>query len=164
MTTYRRTSLRCPTCAETLEEHQIAEPAAMVDLCPKCGGVWLDWEDGDFTELAREIPPARVREIPRGGPGSCPRCHKALSAELFQDMAEVLRCTDCAGAFLPYASIGKIAAGTPADARAAQEEGLPAGEEGPEDPGISAAEAPLPEGTWARIVHSVRQWLGPSRA
>lgn len=156
MTAYRSTALQCPTCHEAMEEHPIREPAAVVDLCARCGGVWIDWEDGDFTELAREVPPAKVREIPRAGPGSCPRCNKALVAEEFQGSAAILRCSDCAGAFLPYASIGKIAESTPAEAREAQKEGATAPEE------AESAGATTPdEGTWARLVGIVRAWLGP---
>lgn len=137
MTAYRTSAPLCPSCHEPLEAHTIDVPNAVVDLCKRCGGVWIDWEDGDLTALAREVPPARTRVIPRAGPGSCPRCNRQLAVELFLDAAEVLRCGDCGGAFLPYASIGKIAASTPADAR----------------------EAPGEAGVWARAIEALRRLL-----
>ena len=162
MTAYRRSAPTCPTCHEAMEPHGIREPAALVDLCTKCGGVWIDWEDGDFTELARAIPPARAREIPRGGPGRCPRCNLPLAAEMFLESAVVLRCTECAGAVLPYASIGKIAAGTPADARADQEasggDGLGA-HPAPGEPSNTDAGAAAMESVWGRAAQSIREWI-----
>lgn len=142
MTAYRTGAPLCPTCREPLEAHGLDAPSAEVDLCKRCGGVWLDWEDGDFTSLARELPPASGRILPREGPGVCPRCRRELKVEVFQGTAEVLRCGECAGAFLPYPSIGKIASGTPSSAR--YDEDL----------------EPLSEDTaWARTATAVRAWL-----
>ncbi len=137
MTAYRTSTPLCPSCHQALEAHTIDAPDAVVDLCGRCGGVWIDWEDGDLTALAREVPPAQTRVIPRGGPGACPRCNRPLTVELFLETAEVLRCGECAGAFLPYASIGKIAASTPADAR----------------------EAPGEASVWARAARALHGWL-----
>jgi Zn-finger nucleic acid-binding protein len=140
MTAYRASAPLCPSCHQALEAHVIDAPNAVVDLCKRCGGVWIDWEDGDLTELAREVPPAPTRVIPRSGTGACPRCNRRLAVELFLGTAEVLRCGECAGAFLPYASIGKIAASTPAEAR-----------DTPDDPGA-----------WARLIGALRRLLqGP---
>lgn len=137
MTAYRESAPLCPSCHEPLEAHTIEAPSAVVDMCKRCGGVWIDWEDGDLTTLAREVPPAQARAMPTNGPGACPRCKRPLAVEVFQGTAEVLRCADCAGAFLPYASIGKIAASTPADAR----------------------EAPGEAGVFARALAGLRAWL-----
>jgi Zn-finger nucleic acid-binding protein len=126
-------------CHETLEQHEIQAAGATIDLCRKCGGVWLDWEDGDFASIAREVPPAAAREIPRSGPGACPRCNRPLAVEVFRDTAEVLRCAECAGAFVPYASIGKIAESTPADARDEQ----------------NVDE----ESVWLRVARRLRSWI-----
>jgi Zn-finger nucleic acid-binding protein len=117
VTAYRVSTPLCPVCREALEQQTIGAASAIVDLCAKCGGVWIDWEDGDLTALAREVPATAGRELPRSGPGACPRCNRPLGIELFLGVAEVLRCGDCAGAFLPYPSIGKVAASTPADER-----------------------------------------------
>jgi Zn-finger nucleic acid-binding protein len=138
VTAYRESTPLCPACHEPLEAHTVEGAGAMIDLCARCGGVWLDWEDGDFTELAREVPPAVAREIPRSGPGVCPRCNRPLHVEVFRDTAELLRCGECAGAFVPYASIGKIAGSTPAEAREENEPGE--------------------EGLWMRMARALREW------
>ncbi|MEP7119689.1 MAG: zf-TFIIB domain-containing protein [Byssovorax sp.] len=145
MTAYRTSAPLCPTCREPLAPHTFHEENAVVDLCARCGGVWIDWEDGDFTALARRVPPAPACELPTNGKGSCPRCNGQLAVEVFLDVAEVLRCTDCAGAFLPYASIGKIAASTPADAR------------------VDPRESQVPDedesnGLWSRAAARLRAW------
>lgn len=137
MTAYRTSAPACPACHLALEPHSLDGGNVVVDLCRRCGGVWIDWEDGDLTTLAREVPPAEGRAIATNGPGACPRCHRALEVEVFLDTAEVLRCGDCGGAFLPYASIGKIAASTPADAREPSDE----------------------QGAWARALGALRGWL-----
>ena len=137
MTAYRESAPPCPACHEALEPHTTGGTGAVVDLCKRCGGVWIDWEDGDLTTLTREVPPAQARALPTSGPGQCPRCHRALAVEVFLGTAEVLRCGGCAGAFLPYPSIGKIAASTPADAR--------------DEPGEA--------GTWGRALRALRGWL-----
>lgn len=138
-TAYRESAPVCPVCHENLESHTTEGAGATIDLCNKCGGVWLDWEDGDFTALAREVPPTAAREIPRNGPGACPRCRRPLAVEVFRDTAEVLRCAECAGAFVPYASIGKIAESTPADAR---------DEQGQDEGGV-----------WVRVARRLRSWI-----
>jgi Zn-finger nucleic acid-binding protein len=100
-------------------------PSAEVDVCDACGGLWIDWFDGDIPTLAAEAAEARAsREsvlptsIPRRravyGTGACPRCLRALAADTFRfpdaspdeliDHVELLRCAECAGSFVPRAS------------------------------------------------------------
>lgn len=42
-------SMRCPRCDGTLNETKVEEVA--VDLCDKCGGVWLD--SGELEQLTK---------------------------------------------------------------------------------------------------------------
>ena len=101
-----------------------AEPtrAAAPQLCDACGGLWIDWFDGEVHAIAveqevarleRGTPlPSRPSQPPAGA--SCPRCARALVAELyrFPDASEdellngvdVMRCPECAGAFVPRSS------------------------------------------------------------
>jgi Zn-finger nucleic acid-binding protein len=100
-----------------------AVPSAEVDICDACGGLWIDWFDGEVQTLAIEAEAARMdRGTPppgmlpqhKGGAASCPRCMRALEQELFQfsDVTEgelvtgveLLRCTECAGSFVPRPS------------------------------------------------------------
>lgn len=116
---YRDGTIRCPGCAEIMRQEPV--PSAEVDVCDHCGGLWIDWFDGDIPTLAVEAEAARVERgtpIPSGpavaGNGICPRCTRALQADTFRfpeatpedliDHVELLRCADCAGSFVPRAS------------------------------------------------------------
>jgi Zn-finger nucleic acid-binding protein len=96
---------------------------AELDVCDACGGLWVDWFDGEIQPLAVEAETARLDRgmpLPRprsgvGDPrGGCPRCGRALVPELlrFSDAAEgelvsgveLHRCSECAGSFVPRPS------------------------------------------------------------
>jgi Zn-finger nucleic acid-binding protein len=96
---------------------------AEVDVCDACGGMWVDWFDGDVRAIAVEAETARVERgtplpPPLGAqppaPKHCPRCSQVLSAELYRFAdarddelvagVEVYRCPECAGAFVPRGS------------------------------------------------------------
>ena len=117
---YRGVIVRCPGCAEPMRCEAV--PSAEIDVCDACGGLWVDWFDGEVHTLAVEAEAARVdRGVappsphPRGGgSGACPRCTRSLAPELhrFSDASEgelvegveLFRCADCAGSFVPRSS------------------------------------------------------------
>jgi Zn-finger nucleic acid-binding protein len=118
---YRGVTVRCPACAEAMRCEAV--PSAEIDVCDACGGLWVDWFDGEVHTLAVEAEAARVDRgapppasvgAPRGGSNACPRCSRALTLELyrFSDVregelvtgVELLRCSECAGSFVPRAS------------------------------------------------------------
>jgi Zn-finger nucleic acid-binding protein len=102
-----------------------ALPSAQIDSCDACGGLWVDWFDGEVETLAVEAEAVRAnRGVPSppgsaagsgSGSRSCPRCHQALSVELhrFHDAredelvngVELFRCPECAGSFVPRPSV-----------------------------------------------------------
>ena len=43
-------SMRCPRCDGTLKENKFEE--VMIDICDKCGGVWLD--SGELEQLMKK--------------------------------------------------------------------------------------------------------------
>lgn len=89
-------------CAALLEPASVGE--AIIDVCRACAGIWVDWFDGELTEMARgaRIQPAVA--VATGGSMVCPRCHKPLEGEGYLETgATVLRCGECAGAFVPRA-------------------------------------------------------------
>jgi Zn-finger nucleic acid-binding protein len=119
---YRGRTLRCPACDEPMRTELTS--TAEVDACDGCGGLWLDWFDGEVSTIAVEAEAARVeRGAPppgmlapprRSGSRACPRCGiplevelrrfaDATADELVQDV-ELLRCGECAGAFVPRGS------------------------------------------------------------
>jgi len=80
-----------------------------VDLCPKCGGLWLD--RGEITHAAQlpEEELARLRDLLRGSSGPppvptenkapCPACEGQLS-EVLLGQVHVDYCGTCHGIFL----------------------------------------------------------------
>jgi Zn-finger nucleic acid-binding protein len=99
-----------------MENTQTAE----VDVCDACGGMWVDWFDGDVHAIAVEaeilrvergtpLPPPLGEQPP--APKRCPRCSQILTPELYRfadaredelvSGVEVFRCSECAGAFVP---------------------------------------------------------------
>ena len=118
---YRGVTVRCPACAEVMRCESV--PSAEIDVCDACGGLWVDWFDGEVHTLAAEAEAARVDRgtplpgiaaQPRGGSGACPRCLRALSPELYRfadasedelvSGVELFRCSECAGSFVPRGS------------------------------------------------------------
>ncbi|MBX3230158.1 MAG: zf-TFIIB domain-containing protein [Labilithrix sp.] len=115
---YRRTTMRCPGCGEVMRAENV--PSAEVDVCDACGGLWIDWFDGDVPTLAAEAEAARVE---RGTPvppdatatrGACPRCGRALAPDVYRfpdaqpgelvAHVDLLRCEECAGSFVSRSS------------------------------------------------------------
>lgn len=97
---YREAALICPACADTMDPH--GSGGAVIDVCPGCGGLWVDWFDGDLVDMVRGAPPAEGAPPRQAGGSACPRCNLPLAAERFLDSgAEILRCGDCSGAFVP---------------------------------------------------------------
>ena len=118
---YRGTTARCPACSEPM--HTENTSSAEVDICDACGGMWVDWFDGDVHAIAVETEAARVERgtaLPppaldaAAAPKRCPRCSQVLSAELYRFAdakedelvtgVEIHRCADCLGAFVPRGS------------------------------------------------------------
>lgn len=119
---YRGVTVRCPGCAEAMRCDAV--PSAEIDVCDACGGLWVDWFDGEIQTLAAEAAAARERGAstlatlengPRAtGSSACPRCMQALRPELHRfsdardgelvDGVELFRCPECAGSFVPRAS------------------------------------------------------------
>jgi Zn-finger nucleic acid-binding protein len=105
---YRETALSCPACKETLDPKEVGD--AIIDVCPGCAGIWVDWFDGDLVVMVRGAPAVPGARLPeRAGSAGCPRCHRPLAGEQYMESkAEILRCEDCAGAFVPRSSVNAI--------------------------------------------------------
>jgi Zn-finger nucleic acid-binding protein len=134
---YRETSLACPACGDVLEPREV--DSAVIDVCAACGGIWVDWFDGDLVVMVRGAPALSGARLPdQPGSASCPRCRRPLDAERYlESQAEILRCGDCAGAFVPRASVSAIVMLEPQD----------------EEP--EAKQDPL-----ARLALVLKRWLG----
>lgn len=137
-TAYRDQALRCPGCDTWLEPQHV--DASTVDICPACAGIWIDWFDGELGAMARgtarRAAPTSTGE-PSAGAAACPHCRSPLQQERYLDTdAEILRCTDCAGAFVARASLAALL----------QVEIL--------------AGQPAPKGSLRRLISTLRSWLG----
>src|SRR5947209_8549907 len=88
---YRDSVARCPICVEPMRiEHT---SSAEVDVCDACGGMWVDWFDGDVHAIAIEAEIARVERgtpLPPAlgeqpvAPKKCPRCSQVLTVEIYR--------------------------------------------------------------------------------
>ena len=99
--------LCCVKCTSILDKSTVGD--IEVDLCPKCGGLWLDY--GEVAKLAvlpeAEITPLKELLKGAGGPPPvpsdtklpCPVCPGQLK-EVVLGSIHVDYCTKCKGLFL----------------------------------------------------------------
>ena len=138
---YRGAAVRCPGCAEPMTVEVLEE--AEVDVCASCGGMWVDWFDGEVKRVATEVLKGETARVSRPSApssslrsdayatGACPRCTRQLAIERYVVKADVgrggdrtsiatatgadlLRCEECAGVFVPRTSAALLAT-LPAD-------------------------------------------------
>lgn len=171
---YRGAAVRCPGCGEPMTVENLAD--AEVDVCGSCGGMWVDWFDGEVKRVATVVLATEQQRISRPtapasslrnevvATGACPRCTRQLTIERYvvkvdvgaasaglrtsvsqTTGADLLRCEDCAGVFVPRASAALLATLPP------DEELPPSTSSGP------GALKPLP---WQRLMAVVRRLLG----
>jgi Zn-finger nucleic acid-binding protein len=102
------TNLCCVKCSSILDRATFQ--GLEVDLCPRCGGLWLD--RGEITRAAK-LPDkelSRLRDLLTGGPSGpppvptenkapCPSCPGSLS-EVMLGAVHVDYCEKCHGLFL----------------------------------------------------------------
>ena len=101
------TNLTCVKCTSVLDRTTFE--GLEVDLCPNCGGLWLD--RGEITRAARlpdtEVSRLRGMLTDAGGPppiptedkAPCPACDGRL-AEVLLGKVHVDYCSSCHGIFL----------------------------------------------------------------
>jgi Zn-finger nucleic acid-binding protein len=131
---YRETTLTCPGCGEILAPTAVGD--AIIDVCPACGGIWVDWFDGELTAMVKGARARSLGVAPGAkGDASCPRCRRPLDAEQYlESRVEILRCGDCAGAFVPGSAVRTLVALDPEERE--------------------------PTGAWARLISVLQRWLG----
>ncbi len=101
MSDYRNAPAKCPACQDLMEARSLSE--AMVDTCPRCRGLWVDWFDGELISVVKESAPLSFRPTVDVDPTRCrcPRCDRVLMPETFSGSILLLRCEECAGCFVP---------------------------------------------------------------
>jgi Zn-finger nucleic acid-binding protein len=120
--------LCCVKCTSVLDKSNIGD--IEVDLCPKCGGLWLDY--GEVAKLAvlpdAELKPLHALLTGSGGPPPIPSETKAHCPACSGDLKEVVLgsihidyCTKCKGMFLDKGELEAAIAAVRPKARAAAE-------------------------------------------
>ena len=163
---YRGIAVRCPGCAESMAVESVGD--ADVDVCSACGGMWVDWFDGEVRQVATAViaregsrpPPPSSPRNETVATGACPRCSRQLAVERYvvrvgvdgrgvsqTTGADLLRCEECAGVFVARASAALLATLPP-------DEAAP-----PSSTGANAVLEPLP---WQRFVMLVKRLMGAS--
>lgn len=98
---------------------------ATVDVCRGCGGLWIEWFDGELSAVARSVSPVRGVGDRNAGPATCPACQEPLYHERYGgDGSDIARCGSCAGAFVPRASYDALVALGPPESEAEVELGV----------------------------------------
>ncbi len=121
---YREPPARCPECGATMAVKKVQD--ARLDVCGNCGGVWIDWFDGDPVRAVRGVGTVRHPASPVATDTrlQCPRCHVPLETESFRDEGPgVFRCNQCYGLHVPSESFHALAALSPNPTVPAEEEG-----------------------------------------
>ncbi len=87
-----------------MDERQVEE--ALIDVCPTCHGLWLDWFDGDTLSLTYGVMPLSMRApIAMPADATCPRDTTTLEARSHEGGGPlVYRCGECHGTFVPHAA------------------------------------------------------------
>ena len=128
---YRGVAIRCSGCGDAMTQEFVGD--AEVDVCASCGGIWLDWFDGETGALAIGVLEKEKRGVPARtstpqqnetrATGACPRCTRQLVAERYmatsiedgrrtqrETGADLLRCEECAGVFVSRSSAEMLVA------------------------------------------------------
>jgi len=108
---YRGRRRACPACAHPMDEVPVTGSAddpsarAEIDRCGRCGGVFLEFFDGEPSALSRGLqeradlaPPGAS---PHAGELTCPDCGAAMVREPYLGQGpELPRCGSCLAVFL----------------------------------------------------------------
>ena len=118
--TYRRQARGCPGCRSMMLELPIPiegdEPVA-VDVCERCGGVFLEFFDGEPGALSRGVLERHISSsvenptetAPLATP-ACPDCDQPMHAERYMKIGpEVARCPGCQSVFATRLQLGALA-------------------------------------------------------
>lgn len=103
---YRARLRTCPACSSAMRQVALRKLKARssIDLCDRCGGVFLEFFDGEPAHLSREIrehlehhhTPLRVG----GVPFACPDCERLMDVHPYLDEGpSIARCNRCMALF-----------------------------------------------------------------
>jgi PAS domain S-box-containing protein len=103
--------LQCPRCWVMLnkEEVKLLGPKVIIDVCPKCQGIWFDNEELEKVLGTRKLDSLLTK---RTGTESrsklkCPRCGVLMDLEYAEDV-EIDVCPSCHGVWLDYGELERL--------------------------------------------------------
>ena len=104
--------IKCPRCWVEMkkEEVEMLGPNLIIDVCPKCQGIWFDNNElekvlgtrklDSLLTMRTDIEESRSKLI-------CPRCGGVMDLE-YADVVEIDVCPDCHGAWLDYGELERL--------------------------------------------------------
>jgi Zn-finger nucleic acid-binding protein len=108
----------CVKCTSVLDKASVGD--VEVDLCPSCGGLWLDAgelekigkaSDDDVSKLRQSLGGSTAPEGASDTQSSCPACPGQLN-EVSLGPVRIEYCTSCAGLFLDRGELDQALAAT----------------------------------------------------
>jgi Zn-finger nucleic acid-binding protein len=108
----------CVKCTSVLDKSMVGD--IEVDLCPSCGGLWLDRGElekigessqEDLFELRQSLAGSTTPEAPSETSTHCPACDGTLK-ELKLGMINIDFCGKCEGLFLDKGELDQALAST----------------------------------------------------
>ncbi len=118
---YRETPYICPACSTLMEARELAledGSRSELELCTRCGGIFLDFLDGEPGNISRRLveqpleTDARQAEQqdPAAATGVCPVCRLQMEPGHYLEQGPlVLRCPGCAGMFASREQVQALA-------------------------------------------------------
>ena len=103
----------CPRCFEPLKVMTVE--GVSVDLCDRCGGLWLDKGEAETLLSKRPLPDFLTRpaarqdsvEFRRQGQRECPRCSTGLQLSAVEGV-QLDGCARCGGVFLDRGELDEL--------------------------------------------------------
>ena len=104
-------TIDCPKCWVKMDrkEIEVFGPDIVIDICPKCEGIWLD--KGELNKLLknRKLSDYLTKHIGTQSKSKlvCPRCSKLMDIETAEDI-EIDVCLGCNGVWLDHGELAKL--------------------------------------------------------
>ncbi|MGC9444614.1 MAG: zf-TFIIB domain-containing protein [Candidatus Methanospirareceae archaeon] len=109
----KRRELECPRCWVALQQEavEVRGPDVVIDVCPTCGGIWLD--SGELNRLLgdRKLSQYLSKHIGTQSKSQlvCPACGWLMDIETAEDV-DVDVCLNCGGVWLDSDELEKLRA------------------------------------------------------
>ncbi len=104
-------TLQCPRCwvAMTKQEVEVRGPNVIIDVCPKCHGVWFDNNELKKILGDRKLANFLTKHIGTQSKSKlvCPRCGWLMDLEYAEEV-EIDVCLNCNGAWLDLGELESL--------------------------------------------------------